>query len=64
MQVASRLPALAVGAALAGTALLVLVAAGRPLATDDLWWHLKLGEIYALDAAEPDGTDRRPVSAD
>lgn len=20
---------------------------GRPLATDDLWWHLKLGEVYA-----------------
>lgn len=29
-------------------ALLVLLAlVGRPLATDDLWWHMKLGEVYA-----------------
>jgi hypothetical protein len=33
------------GLLLAALALLAL--AGRPLATDDLWWHLKLGEVYA-----------------
>ncbi len=35
----------AVSFALLLVVLLVLV--GRPLATDDLWWHLKLGEVYA-----------------
>lgn len=38
--------------ALAGVSLLLvlivlLALVGRPLATDDLWWHLKLGEVYA-----------------
>ena len=33
--------------ALACAAVLVLGLAGRPLATDDLWWHLALGEVYA-----------------
>lgn len=28
-------------------AALVLAIAGRPLATDDVWWHLKLGAVYA-----------------
>jgi tetratricopeptide (TPR) repeat protein len=28
---------------------LLLALVGRPLATDDLWWHLKLGEAYAQD---------------
>ncbi|MDJ0851492.1 MAG: hypothetical protein QNK04_24210 [Myxococcota bacterium] len=32
---------------LAFVLLVLLVLVGRPLATDDLWWHLKLGEIYA-----------------
>jgi len=37
---------------LGATALGVLVVAmihlaGRPLATDDFWWHLKMGEVYA-----------------
>jgi hypothetical protein len=27
--------------------MVLLVLAGRPLATDDLWWHMKLGEVYA-----------------
>jgi hypothetical protein len=27
----------------------LLALVGRPLATDDLWWHLKLGEAYAQD---------------
>jgi hypothetical protein len=38
--------------ALAGISLLfllivLLALVGRPLATDDLWWHMKLGEVYA-----------------
>ncbi|HJO22323.1 MAG: hypothetical protein QF890_13915 [Myxococcota bacterium] len=33
--------------ALLCAAVLVLGLAGRPLATDDLWWHLALGEVYA-----------------
>jgi hypothetical protein len=33
--------------ALLGAAALVLAIAARPLATDDTWWHLKLGETYA-----------------
>jgi hypothetical protein len=32
---------------LALVVLLLLVLVGRPLATDDLWWHMKLGEVYA-----------------
>lgn len=35
----------------------VLYLAGRPLSTNDFWWHLKLGEIYATQgfdlAADP-----------
>nr|AFD03224.1 hypothetical protein [uncultured bacterium W4-39b] len=34
-------------AALLGAAALLLAISGRPLATDDTWWHLKLGEVYA-----------------
>ena len=34
-------------AALVWAALLVLGLAARPVATDDLWWHLALGEVYA-----------------
>ena len=26
---------------------LVLVAAGQPITTDDVWWHLALGDAYA-----------------
>ncbi len=32
---------------LAFVLVVLLVLVGRPLGTDDLWWHLKLGEIYA-----------------
>ncbi len=30
-------------------ALLLLIAVGRPLFTDDLWWHLALGESYLAE---------------
>jgi len=33
--------------ALAGLALVVVAIAGRPLATDDTWWHLAMGSLYA-----------------
>ncbi|MFP8881429.1 MAG: hypothetical protein VCE43_19295 [Myxococcota bacterium] len=48
--------------ALGGIALAIMVGAmlhlaGRPLSTDDFWWHLKMGEFYATDgldlAADP-----------
>ncbi|MBW2269264.1 MAG: hypothetical protein JRH16_11880 [Deltaproteobacteria bacterium] len=38
--------ALALTALLCAAALLLAIA-GRPLATDDTWWHLKLGQAYA-----------------
>lgn len=48
--------ALALAACLLAAALVTLAAA-RPLATDDTWWHLKLGELYAAEGprvtAEP-----------
>ena len=37
---------LAVAGLLAAVGVLVYLV-GRPLATDDLWWHLALGEVYA-----------------
>ncbi|MEE2679347.1 MAG: bacterial transcriptional activator domain-containing protein [Myxococcota bacterium] len=36
-------------AALLWAALLVLGIAARPVATDDLWWHLALGGVYAQE---------------
>jgi len=41
------LPALLAFAAAAVLALLLLIAAGQPLATDDTWLHLSLGRAYA-----------------
>jgi len=34
--------------------LLVLYLVGRPLATDDLWFHLKMGEAFATEGLWPD----------
>jgi hypothetical protein len=47
--VAAALPALLVLASC-----LLVVAAG-PLVTDDLWWHLAIGEVYAQQGPWPDG---------
>jgi hypothetical protein len=44
---APRAAAVVALASLAGVCAVLLYLVGRPLATDDLWWHLKLGEIYA-----------------
>ncbi len=44
---AALLPGLAIHTAVLCVAGLVLVSAGQPIFTDDLWWHLKLGEAYA-----------------
>ena len=43
---ASRFPTLAVHAALGVQGGMLLYAAGRPLFTDDLWWHLSRGRAY------------------
>ena len=29
--------------------LMALLLAGAPLYTEDLWWHLKAGEMYATE---------------
>ncbi len=42
-----RASAVIVAVALFAWTLLVLVVAGRPLETDDFWWHLALGRNYA-----------------
>ena len=44
-----RAPALVAITSLLIVAALLLALVGRPLATDDLWWHLKLGESYAQE---------------
>jgi integrase len=41
-----RAPEIFGALAFAWLVFLVLYLAGRPLGTDDFWWHLKLGEIY------------------
>lgn len=43
----TRALAVASWAALLAVLVLTLLSAGQPLFTDDLWWHLALGEAYA-----------------
>ena len=43
---ALRVPAFAIHAALALQGMFFLYAVGRPLFTDDLWWHLSLGRAF------------------
>lgn len=40
-------------AALLCVAALTVATAGRPLATEDLWFHLKMGEVYATQGLSP-----------
>lgn len=47
---------------------LLLLLVGRPVATDDLWFHLKMGEVYGTETLWPEADpmlytagDRRPV---
>ncbi len=59
------LPNLVAYGSLAVLAALVLWVAGRPLSTNDLWWHLRMGEAYAeqgpwLDADPSLHTAREP----
>ena len=42
------------GLGLLGVAAAILFVAARPLATDDLWWHLRMGEAYATGDLWPD----------
>jgi hypothetical protein len=49
-------------------ALLLLLLVGRPVATDDLWFHLKMGEVYGTETLWPEADpmlftagDRGPV---
>ena len=34
-------------------ALLLLYIAGGPILPDDLWWHVKMGEVYATEGPWP-----------
>ncbi len=43
--------------ALAAQAALVLWFAAGPILTDDLWWHLAMGEVYAREGPWPEGGD-------
>jgi hypothetical protein len=33
----------------------ILAIAAGPIRTDDLWWHLKIGEVYATEGPWPEG---------
>ena len=53
---------------LAVLSMLLLWVVGRPVATDDLWFHLKMGEVYGTETLWPEADpmlhtagDRRPV---
>jgi len=48
--------------------ILLLLLVGRPVATDDLWFHLKMGEVYGTETLWPEADpmlhtagDQRPV---
>ena len=41
-----RLPEVAAQIGFAAVVLFLLVAVGQPIVTDDLWWHLALGEAW------------------
>jgi hypothetical protein len=49
-----RIPTALALLSLAALVVLLLVVVGRPLATDDLWWHLALGERYASQGLQLD----------
>ena len=43
----TAIPIAAAAGSLAVLVALVLQVSGRPLATNDLWWHLAMGRAYA-----------------
>ena len=49
-----RYPMIVTATALGLLALMVLLLAGAPIYTDDLWWHLKAGEMYATEGPWPE----------
>jgi hypothetical protein len=51
--VSDRYPIIVSATALGLLVLMVLLVAGAPLYTDDLWWHLKAGEMYATEGPWP-----------
>jgi hypothetical protein len=65
---APRLPVVLCAAALAVLVVWLAVVVARPLATDDLWFHMKMGEVYSSEGLWPDADpmlhtagDRTPV---
>lgn len=50
---ADRYPTVIGASALALLGLMVLALAAAPLYTEDLWWHLKAGEMYATEGPWP-----------
>ena len=51
---AIRHPTVVAATGLGLTVLVVLLMAAAPLYTDDFWWHLKAGEMYAHDGLWPE----------
>jgi hypothetical protein len=64
----ARAPLALASLSLAVLSVLLLLVVGRPVATDDLWFHLKMGEVYGTETLWPESDpmlhtagDRRPV---
>lgn len=53
--VLDRYPVVVSATALGVLVAMLLLIAGAPLYTDDLWWHLKAGEMYATEGPWPSG---------
>ena len=51
--VSDRAPIVISATALGMLAIMTLLLAGAPLYTEDLWWHLKAGEMYVTDGPWP-----------
>jgi hypothetical protein len=53
LSASDRAPIIVSATALAMLVIMTLLLAGAPLYTEDLWWHLKAGEMYATDGPWP-----------
>jgi hypothetical protein len=51
---ADRYPVVVSATAVTVMVVMVLLLAGAPLYTEDMWWHLKAGEMYATEGLWPD----------
>lgn len=49
-----RYPLIVAATAFGLLVLMVLLLSGAPIYTEDLWWHLKAGEMYATDGPWPE----------